>query len=250
MIRVSATVFCLVFGTVLFAGCASESAKSAAQPEAKASSGGASVSKPEAGANSGSALAEVPVELKHAAFDYYGLGVSVPVNIEVSDDVRGDKRTGTRTIEVGKIENGKVTFLIKQSGALEDQGDVTVSLEPDGVFAMSSSKGTMKPHTLEMPTSIAPGASWEDNTELATNGTSIKLTNKVKAEKFEKITTKVGTYDEALLVTSTGSGTISGKPGTLTTRSWYVKGRGAVRQVIDLTLTGQPKRTISMEEIP
>lgn len=189
----------------------------------------------------------LPAELKNDAFDYYGLGNPKPVQLEIITQEGFPPIPGTRSFAMGKVEDGKATFIEHQTGALESQGDITFSLEKDGLYVMSSSKTELKAHSLEMPAKLDVGSGWKDHTEMAPGGKKIVLDNDLKVERKERVSTPGGTFDDALYITSIGQGTIDGKPVKLTTKSWYVRGIGPVKQIEEVETKGEPKKVISIQ---
>lgn len=191
-------------------------------------------------------LDKLPAELKHDAFEYYGLGNDKPTTLEIVRD-GGPPTYGTRTVKPGELKDGKATFILSQAGGLSMEGDITMSLEPDGLYAMSSTMNKLKPHSLEMPAKMEVGGSWKDHTEMDQGGQKIVLDNDLKIVGKERIVTPGGTFDEALHVTSTGAGTFGGKPATLTTESWYVRGVGPVKQIVNLAYKNGPKQAFTTQ---
>jgi hypothetical protein len=185
---------------------------------------------------------------KNDAYDYYGLANTKPVRLEIINGEGQSPQIGTRTFVPGKKDsNGNQTFVEHQDGALEGEGDITLSLEKDGLYVMSSTKTGIKAHTLEMPAKLEPGGGWKDHTEMSPGGKKIVLDNDIKVERTERVTTPGGTFDDALYITSTGQGTIANEPVTLTTKSWYVRGMGPVKQVEEVVSKGGPKRVITIQ---
>lgn len=229
-------VLSLTFVLVVAAGC-----KNAAGPTPVASSGGGAGVPPSP---------TIPTELKNDAYDYYGLSNEKPVQLEITYSDNPVPATGSRRVVLQDVKDGKATFVQKQEGALVGEGDITLSLEKDGVYAMSSTKGKIKEHSLEIPASLSVGGGWKDHTELEQQGTSIKLDNDVKIVGKERVSTKGGTFDDALYVTSVGKGTLGDQQVTLTTRSWYVRGKGPVKQIVEVVPAKGAKRTISMQLLP
>lgn len=201
----------------------------------------------------GDAPKGMPDALKNDAFEFYGLGNDKPVRMEIAQDAGGmpgmGTSVGTRTIKLQKIEGGKATYVLSQEGALGNngQGEITLSLEKDGLYTMASSTSKLKPHSLEMPARLEVGGGWKDHTEMSDG--RIVLDNEIKIVGFERVSTPGGTFDDALHVTSTGGGTMGEGPIDLTTESWYVRGKGAVKQILNITPKGKggQKRTITMQ---
>ena len=190
----------------------------------------------------------LPDALQNDAFEYYGLGNDKPMKLEVLEGENGIPRRGSRTIKLQKIEGDKAIYLLTQDGDLAgDQGDITLSLEKDGLYTMASSTSKLKAHSLEMPARLEVGQGWKDHTEMADG--KIKLDFDVKVVGFERVATPGGTFDDALHVTSTGSGSMGDGPIGITTDMWYVRGLGAVKQVLNITPKepGAAKRVITMQ---
>lgn len=186
----------------------------------------------------------LPAELKNDAFEYYGLGNDKPVRLEIVEN--GLPNVGTKTVKLDKIEGDKATYTLHQDGGLAGQGDITLSLEKDGIYTMKSSVGKLKPHSLEMPAKLDVGGGWKDHTEMGDG--KIVLDNDLKIVGKERVSTPGGTFDEALHVTSTGSGTMGQGPINLETESWYVRGLGAVKQILRITPKGKgAKRTVTVQ---
>ena len=187
----------------------------------------------------------LPDALKSDAFAYYGLGNTKPTRYEVVQGEGGVPTSAVRTFVPGKIEGDKATYTLKQSGGLEREGDIVLSLERDGIYAMSSSKNQIKPHSLEMPAKLEVGGGWKDHTEMMDGG--IKLDSDLKIAGKERVATPGGTFDDALHVTSTGGGTYGGQQVDLKTESWYVRGLGAVKQIVTSTPKGGPASTFVIQ---
>jgi hypothetical protein len=199
-----------------------------------------------AGSTNSPTTAKLPDELKNDAYDYYGLASDKPVRLEI---VKGNSmpEIGTRTFSLEKVEDGKATFVQRQGGPLESEGDITLSLEKDGLYVMSSTRSKLKPHSLEIPAKLEPGGGWKDHTEMDQDGQKIVLDNDLKIVRKERVATKGGTFDDALYVTSTGKGSINGQAVTLTTQHWYVRGMGPVKQIVEVTTKGKPLQTITIQ---
>lgn len=191
-------------------------------------------------------LEKVPADLKNDAFEYYGLGNGRTMTVEILRD-GAPSQTGTRTVKPGEIKDGKATFVIRQEGGMESEGDITLSLESDGLYAMSSSVNHIKPHSLEMPPKLEVGGGWKDHTEMTQSSQKIVLDNDLKIVGKERVSTPGGTFDEALHVKSTGTGKFGSRPATLTTESWYVRGVGPVKQVLGIVYKDGQKQSVTVQ---
>lgn len=177
-------------------------------------------------------LSELPDSLKSDAFEYYGLGNTEPMDLERSVAGTPDVVTGSQRFRLKEVKDGKAIFVVERTGGFAAVGDSELSLEQDGLYAMSSTVGKITPHQLELPAKLDVGTQWKSETKLEQpNGISLehKATNKVVA--MEKVKTKAGDYD-ALVVQSSGPATINGESMEMRTKAWFVKGLGAVKMEI------------------
>lgn len=188
-----------------------------------------------------------PEALKNDAFDYYGLGNDDPLRMEVLSGAGGVPTYGTRQVRLDKVEGGKAVYVLKQEGALESQGTITLSLEADGLYTMASTASKLKPHTLEVPAKMDVGTAWKDHTDMSDRG--ILLDSDLKVEGRERVATPGGTFDDALRVTSVGGGKWSGKDVVLKTQSWYVSGMGQVKTILEIIpkAKGDPAQKVTVQ---
>ena len=188
--------------------------------------------------------------LKSDAYAYYGLGNAAPMRLQIAYGEGGGLPTpATRTVIPGKREGDKQTFTLKNEGGTENEGDITLSLEPGGVYAMASTKNKIVPHSVELPAKLDVGTTWKDHTQMTDQ--KIDLQNDLKVVNKERVATAGGTFDDALHVKSTGGGTYRGAPATLTTESWYVRDLGPVKQIVVVTPgKGAKPQTVTIELAP
>lgn len=191
-------------------------------------------------------LDKLPAELKGDAFEYYGLGNGKTMRLEIVREGSGSQ-SASRTVQPGKIEGGKATFVLHQEGELTTEGDITLSLEKDGIYAMSSSVNKLQPHSLEMPNGLTVGGGWKDHTEMVQMGKKIVLDNNLKIVGKERVATPGGTFDEALHVTSTGKGMYGADAVTLNTQHWYVRGVGPVKQIVEFVFKDGRKQSVTLQ---
>lgn len=192
---------------------------------------------------------DIPVELKHAAYRYYGLSFDQPMNMEVVTTGNSGNRTGSQTTTLKKYKNGVAIYSVQRTGGLADLGSMEVRLEKSGIFVQSSPLAKIGPHDIEMPASLEPGTKWQSNSEIDNPGQKIKIDSTFRVVRFEKVTTKKGSYD-ALLISSTGSGMMNGDKIVMETRSWYVKDRGNVKAVITTKSAKGKVNTVTLQETP
>ena len=190
------------------------------------------------------ALTSLAQELRSDAYEYYGLGNDKPVKLAFRKD-SSPVPMATRTVKLVAVKDGKASFEEQQIGGLEDETQ-TMSLEPDGLYVMAASSGTLKtPHTLELPSKLSKGTEWQDNQELESQGTTIKLDGKYRVVGFEDVKTQAGPFPNALHVVGAIKGTRGGVPVSMSVEDWYAKGIGLVKQ--RLTVSGTLKVTVTSE---
>ncbi|HEY0868036.1 MAG TPA: hypothetical protein VGE01_11685, partial [Fimbriimonas sp.] len=159
---------------ILFAGCTpkTDSAKNGAdQPGETPKTAGAATDEPGKPALDTSPtdtplVSQLPAELKHDGFEYYGLANEQPIEIEVTSAPNGRTLTGTQTTKLVSFAGGKATFRRERTGNLESLGVDEYSLEPTGIYVTSSTVAKTKDRYLEIPAKLEPGKTWQDTTEI------------------------------------------------------------------------------------
>ncbi|HLO99716.1 MAG TPA: hypothetical protein VK171_14075 [Fimbriimonas sp.] len=184
---------------------------------------------------------EVPKELMSDAYEYYGLSRREPIKMKVT--ANGTESAATQTVSISAVEKDHVLFLLKNEGGLQQLGDVTAKLDKEGVKIIAMNGAKLEKESMELPVGLTPGKKWPFI--LPTPNLKLSGTNTVTGTS--KVTTSVGTYNDAILVTSSASGEQNGKKVQLTSKQWLVKGRGQVKAEITSTEGGK-KSTVVMEE--
>jgi len=194
------------------------------------------------------AIADLPANLKHKGFDYFGLANEKPMNMQVTATGRSEITTGTQTVQLMELRDGKATFQVTRTGRLEELlGTDTVSLEPDGVYITASSKN-YHGHDKELPADPQPGTTWDYRLKMNNSTQNLDVYNKFKVEGIGKVTTKLGSYNNALHVVTTGDGTVQGTKVKIKADYWYVPGRGGVKYTMVVTpATGKPDTIVVQE---
>ena len=195
----------------------------------------------------------IPQNLKHAAFEYYGLGNTKSMDVTLkAPDVA--EKTGGVSIDFEKMLEGKAYFKVTRTGAVaEDLGNDSVMVDSTGVYMVGTSIGTISPNQfLALPADVTPGKTWMLKTKVTRDDNQeIEEDSTYKIVGVQDVKTKAGTQ-KALLVTSDGFANVSvgtqKQKAKYQTKSWYVKGVGPVRIEISLTPTGQATRTLVVEQ--
>ena len=179
-------------------------------------------------------LAAVPQSARTDAFDYYGLGSTGAMDVEMKTPDQ-PARTGSVSFKFDKIDGDKAHFKVSRTGAVaEILGDNEGYADASGVYMTGTSIGTITPDKfLALPSNLTPGKTWNLKNKIsANNGQTIAEDSVYKVQGERDVKTKAG-VQKALLVTSTGSATQTSGGTTIKhkyeTKSWYVKGEGPVR---------------------
>ncbi len=189
----------------------------------------------------------VPQELKHLGYEYYGLGNNKTMDMEVSISEPAKVITGAQTTVLKEIKDGKPIYAIERTGGLTGLGEQTVRLEKDGIYLNSSSVATVGGKDVEMPSNPKMGDTWQNVTKVENGGTTMNVTSTVKVGGIEKVQTKAGSR-EGLLISASGSGTMQNEKVKMSSKTWYVKGVGAVKSVLTTTYPGGRVQTLTIQE--
>lgn len=167
--------------------------------------------------------------LENDAYAYYGLANRQVIDMRVTSSTTSSVQTGSQTVSLQSATPKEALFKIERSGGLENLGNNVMRLTPEGLFVHSSDKMKVGPNDLELPARIVVGKTWKVRSEMIDKSMmSLDTVNRI--EGFRPVTTKRTTYKDALLVTTRGEGTMSGKKVVLTAKQYFVKGRGPVKQ--------------------
>lgn len=192
-------------------------------------------------------LRELPDNLRHAAFDFYGLGNDARREMQVSIFREGESdpqiMTGTETSELLGVENGIATFRIKRTGQYASLGDTEITVEPEGLFSKSSTLGEIN-RSLEMPADVAPGGEWKIDVQMKRPTGDVAYTGTARAVAMESITTPLGEFSEALRVEGKAQATIAGEPAEMEMTAWFVRGEGAVKTEVRTKMGGETVRQV------
>ena len=192
-------------------------------------------------------LAQLPQDLKTDAFEYYGLGSAKDVPLEMTDSVNKEAKTGARKVTFTGEKDGKATFTVEHTGNLSALGTLNMSLEKDGLFTESTSLGKSSPHSLEVPTKLAPGVTWSSAEDIESDsGGKFSYKGAYRVVKEETVKTKGGDF-KALYIESTGPVVQNGESKKMFTKMWLAKGVGLVKQELTLTDAKGAKVTIQTQ---
>ncbi|MFM9873159.1 MAG: hypothetical protein ACKVQS_06800 [Fimbriimonadaceae bacterium] len=173
---------------------------------------------------------EVPANLKHEGYQYYGLDVKSEQTYDF--DLNGSKRQGMQKETYLGLSDGKPRFSIERAEALSNLGTDVVEVRDDGVYMISSREQTLETPMLALPAKMEIGKSWEITEKLKDiNGNEVTLKASNKIDGQEKVTTSAGTFD-CLAVSMTGTLVTQGKTQKVTGKTWYAAGTGTVKLTV------------------
>jgi hypothetical protein len=189
----------------------------------------------------------ISAELKHEGYEYYGLGNTEPMDLEYVTGQGVGTVTGSQVVKLKEVKDGEAIFTIERTGGLADLGNEEISLGKDGVYTTSSSMGTLAEPTLNMAAKLTPGARWKSSSKLDSPRGEFSVTSDYTVVGTRKVKTKAGER-EALLIRSTGKGTLNGQSVRMETKGWFVRGRGGVRlELRTIPEKGKPS-TLTIQE--
>ncbi len=189
----------------------------------------------------------LPDSLKTDAWAYYGLANSKPVDMVIAVQGNSATYTGSQTTTLTGVKDGKAQYSVSRTGGLADQlgSSEELSLEPEGVYTTKSDIATINKE-LQLPSHLKPGNSWHEALHAQTRGKEMSLDMSNKVVGVQHIDTKAGPYD-ALLVTTSGGGSIGDQKVRISTKTWYVKGIGVAKMEMVTTAGSAPAKTITLQ---
>jgi hypothetical protein len=182
---------------------------------------------------------DIPSELKHDAFRYYGL--SNLKSVEMERRGGGPSISGGRVVRLTGIVDGKALYDIDNTGGLEAMPDEKLSVEKDGIYTVGLSGGTMTPaRNLSLPADLTPGKTWPNKTTLKMDsGQTLVADHTYKVVGEQKVKTKAGEFD-ALLVEAGGPTEQNGMKMQAQMKIWLVKDVGPVKMEMTMNVNGKP----------
>lgn len=191
---------------------------------------------------------EVPAGLRHAGFDYYGLGGDKAPTLEVKSS--GSVKTGGQKFTLENATDTTATYIQEWTGDLSQNGSTRLQVTDKGVFGIEAQGNKIDPPQLEMPADPKAGFAWTSKAKIELGGGSIDSTDS-KIIGVKKI--KLGGKDiEVLVVERVSKAKLPDPTGkvvdqTLKSVEHYQKGVGAVRVEVTVSGKGVPTNTFTME---
>jgi hypothetical protein len=201
-------------------------------------------SKPGESAKSDPPALAVPEDLKHEAYEYFGLGNPDPVVMSVVGGPNG-ALTNTQTLTLESVKGGEAVYLVR-SDLLPDAMEYTV--RKDGVYGRQIVEGLNAVPQLQLPADPKPGKTWTTSERGVVQGKKLTVTTTNKIVGLRAVKTKRGNLS-ALLVVADGSMVLGTDKSTVSSKMWLVKGIGAVRNEFTKRTAGSKKPVQLISEI-
>ena len=185
---------------------------------------------------------DVSAELRHAGYEYYGLGNTQPMVYDF--EFNGTVEEGKQQVKYQGMVDGVPTYKIERTGALSQMSSETVKLRPEGVFISETGLGPMDTEVKALEANLEVGKSWETSNVVTRADGNVTMKSSYKVEAQKKITTPAGEYD-CLVIKSTGTVSTSEKTEKFTGTLYVAKGVGTVKLVINANdQNGKPTENV------
>jgi hypothetical protein len=228
----------LALAGIVVVGCNNAKAPQTDNPTSPANASGTASTAP--------TLDQIPAELKHEGFEYYGLAHTEPIDMEYVNNSDNNVITGAQQVELVEMRDGDPIFRVTRTGGLSVLGVDEISLKSDGIYTVGSSILNVQPPPLLIASNLEPGHTWENKLK-ADGDAKMDILMKRTVKGTEKFTTKVGER-EGLLILSTGSGTINDQKVQMDSKEWYVRGLGPVKQELTIAYADGKKQVVTIQE--
>lgn len=208
---------------ILTVGCAPEAKKETPEPAATTGGtedGSTTVTKK-------SDAEDVGDELRHEAYQYYGLGNTKVLVYDLT--MNGATEEGRQEVNYQGMVESVPTYVINRTGSLSQLGNETLQLKSDGVLLSSTTMGDLNEPVIALPADVAVGKAWSDTRVITrVDGKVLEMTSNYKVEKSEKVTTPAGDF-ETLVIVSDGTIKHDGKTEPFRGQIYHAKGIGTVK---------------------
>ncbi len=194
-------------------------------------------------------LDRVPADLRHEAFEYYGLGAGKEVEFKVVASNRSEPMTGGMSISLAEVKDAEAKFRVTYSGALAPQGRQELVLKKDGIYVVRIADNALPAPILELPAQLTPGKTWKTAVSIdLPSGQKAEIERRFKIIGPAKVKVQAGEFS-AIKIQGTGTTVVDADRYSSTVTGWYVKGRGAVKVVDDSKKPDGTKLTVTIEAV-
>jgi hypothetical protein len=101
---------------------------------------------------------------------------------------------------------------------------------------------------MELPADPKPGMTWKVHTKSTNPAAAMDMDMTFKIIGKQKVSTKAGTFPDALLVEQDGVGTLQNQKVRTESQNWYVKGVGLVKATMKNHLPGNKTESLTIQE--
>jgi hypothetical protein len=193
--------------------------------------------------------AALPASLHHEGFDYSGVTHTAPIDLEMTSTANpGAVTTGSQTITFDGIKDGKAIYKVDRTGGLAAIGTEEWTISKDGVFMSKSSIVDAGGMAMELPAHPKPGMTWKFHAKASSAGINMDMVMTLTILRKEKVTTKAGTFEDALVVEQDGVGTMQTQKTRTVSQNWYVKGLGLVKAEMKTVGPDGKTQSVSIQE--
>jgi hypothetical protein len=235
---------------VLVAGCAKDSANGS-KTSTSGGAGGASATGDGASTSGAEApkltLSDIPDSLKHEGFDYYGLSKDSPTSFSVTRTSQPGPEDSVLAATLESVKSDEAVFKISGTGQLSMQGDMILSLKPDGLYVLQIGENVLDSPQLELPSRLENGKSWSQAVSFkGPDDKAIEIQTHYKVAGVEKLKTALGEQSAMRLAVKMEMTDARGK-STAEGSVWLVKGIGQVKTTMKATDPSGASETMTIE---
>lgn len=201
------------------------------------------------GKPAGLPLDRLPAELRNDAFDYYGLGNTEAVPMEIRASSQPGTKPGTQTAIFTEVRDGEAVFVFICTGSLQALGAREFVLKKDGLYATKLGDNAIEPPQIELASPLTPGKTWKTSGAVTLpNGQRYVEKATYRVIGLETVKVKSKSY-EALRVESSGTLVLDSVPYKTRATVWFAKGKGQVKAESEL-ITKKVRNTVTIEATP
>ena len=190
----------------------------------------------------------VPADIKTEGYEYSGVGHTGAIDMELTMSTTKDVITGSQTVALKEVKDGKAVYSIDRTGGLASLGTEEWTLSKEGVFTSKSSMMDVGDKAMELPAVPKPGMTWKVHTKSDQPTVKMDMNITFKIVGKQSISTKGGKFDDALLVEQDGVGTLQSKKVRTVSQNWYVKGLGLVKANMKTTNPDGKTESLTIQE--
>jgi hypothetical protein len=176
------------------------------------------------------------------------VGYTKPIDMELTVSDQGAIRTGSQSIKLKGIKDGKAVYTVDRTGQLAILGSEEWTISDKGVFTTKSSMMDVGADAMELPADPKPGMTWSVHTKSDQPTAKMDMQMSFKVIGKQSVTTKAGKFRDALVIEQDGKGTLQGQKVRTESKNWYVKGIGLVKATMTNHIEGGKTESLTIQE--